>query len=62
MPGGGEGYGGGLGGSSRAGMTPGNVTQDAQVDPNMIDVELYGIEIYNPVNMGQLDVAAQGGA
>ena len=40
-------------------MTPGSVTQDAQVDPNLIDVELYGIVyIYNPVNKAQLSVDA----
>src|SRR5207237_6957825 len=68
-PGGGGEYGGmagpGMGGmgGGRSAFAAGSVTQDAQVDPNMIEVELYGIVyIYNPVNLGLLglDVAAPG--
>jgi hypothetical protein len=55
--------GGGFGGSGKQGMIAGSVTQDAQVDPNLIDVELYGIVyIYNPVNRGQLEAPADGAA
>lgn len=63
MPGGG-GYsgegGGGFGGvgSGKAGFTAGSHTQDASVDLNMIDVELYGIVyIHNPVSKEQLGLA-----
>jgi hypothetical protein len=62
--GGGEGgFGGGMvGGSGKAGMTIGSVTQDAQVDPNLITVELYGIVcIYNPVNKAQFTFDAPAG-
>ena len=35
------------------------MTQDASVDPNLVDVELYGIVyIYNPVNKAQLGLDA----
>jgi hypothetical protein len=55
MPGGGMGGMGGMGGTGRAAMTPGSVTQDSQVDPNLVPVELYGVVyIYNPVNKSQL--------
>jgi hypothetical protein len=57
MPGGGEGgYGGmpGIGGGRPAAQA-GSLTADANVDPNLVDVELYGIVyIYNPVNKAQL--------
>lgn len=64
LPGGyGEG-GGGFGGfaGGRAGMIPGSETQDSSVDPNLIDVELYGVVyIYNPVNESQLGLEGAGG-
>jgi hypothetical protein len=59
MPGGygGEGGGGFGGGGGRTGMMPGSLTQDAQVDPNILPVEIYGIVcIYNPVNKKQLSL------
>jgi hypothetical protein len=72
MPGGGFGSTAGEGyttpgvmGGGRLGAAPGSVTADASVDPNMIDVEVYGIVyIYNPVNVNQLnpDVSGGGGA
>jgi hypothetical protein len=54
------GTGGGMGGS-RPGMVPGSVVSDATVDPNLIDVELYGVVyIYNPVNKSQLGIDQPG--
>jgi len=51
--GGGEGMGGMFGGGGRQGA--GNSVADASVDPNLIDVEVYGVVyIYNPVNKSQL--------
>lgn len=55
----GGGYGlGGMGGmGAKRGMIAGSVTEDANVDPNLIPVELYGIVyIYNPANKDQLNV------
>jgi hypothetical protein len=43
-------------GGGRTGMMPGSLTQDAQVDANILPVEIYGIVyIYNPVNEKQLN-------
>lgn len=59
----GEGYTspGMMGGTGRPGAVPGSVTADASVDPNMIDVEVYGIVyIYNPVNVNQLNPDVSG--
>ena len=56
-----SGEGGGFGGMTggRPGMVQGSVTQDAQVDTNVIPVELYGVVyIYNPVNKKQLSPEA----
>ena len=49
---GGEGMGGGMfGGAGRQG----SAIADASIDPNLIDVEVYGVVyIYNPVNKSQL--------
>ena len=49
--GGSEGMGGMFGGGARAGSS----VADASIDPNLIDVEIYGVVyIYNPVNKSQL--------
>jgi hypothetical protein len=51
-----EGMGGVFGGGGRPGG--GSAVGDASIDPNLIDVELYGIVyIYNPVNKSQLGLA-----
>jgi hypothetical protein len=43
--------------NTRPAAVPGSVTADANVDPNLIPVELYGIVyIYNPANKEQLFV------
>jgi len=56
------GFGGMAGGDSFGGsagrVIAGSVTADANVDPNVVTVELYGIiYIYNPANKDQLNVA-----
>ena len=46
-----DGMGGMFGGGARAGSS----VADASIDPNLIDVEIYGVVyIYNPVNKSQL--------
>jgi hypothetical protein len=50
------GFGGG-GAGMPGGLRAGSLTGDASIDPNQIDVELYGIVyIYNPVNNKQLGI------
>ena len=46
--------------STKPAAVPGSVTADANVDTNLIPVELYGIVyIYNPANKEQLFVGPQ---